>query len=142
LSFSSWIKMMKRDFFTCHDAVKKLTSFKSILFRQLQGNLFLLNFVLLHQQVRNSAGINFPISQNFQHLLAHMVPNFNLCFDFSNCHMSILSDELINFFFMSLGRGSSWATITGCSAISVYLSLKGFTHHLSPLACTQASPHA
>jgi hypothetical protein len=47
------------------------------------------------------------------------------------CHMSFLSYELTYFSLISLGRGSSWTTTTGCSAMSVFPSLKGFTNPMS-----------
>jgi hypothetical protein len=56
--------------------------------------------------------------------------------------MSFLSDKLTYFSFVSLGRGSSWTTTTGCSAMSVFLSLKGFTNPTSLLVQMQTSPYA
>lgn len=91
VSFCFWIKLMKPLFTTLYDSVKKVIAFNSIPFQQLWGNIFVLKFVLLCQQVRNPAATNFLVPQTFRHVLDHMVLFSNLCFHFHGCHMILTS---------------------------------------------------
>lgn len=67
--FYFWKKVIKPTLVTCHVVLNKLNIFNSTPFQQLWGNIFTMKFALLHHQVRNSGGMNFPISQTFHHLL-------------------------------------------------------------------------
>ena len=83
LLFCFWIKVMEIAFLACYDAAKKVVVFNSILFQQLQWNKLsgIPNFLPSHE----------AHSVPFQHLL--LFP----------CHVLLISNELINFSFFSLG---------------------------------------
>lgn len=124
--------MIKPTLVTCHVALNKLNIFKGTKFQQLWGNIFTMKFVLLHHQPRK------PVSQTFYHLLdGKMSPYSNPCCHFPECYMSVLSDRLIQFSYISLSRGSSQVTTSGWSARSAFPTLKCFTHHLTLLAPIQ-----
>jgi hypothetical protein len=122
----------------CHHYVKNVIVFDSILLHQMLGYIFWLNSVLLRQRVRNPAGKNFLVFQTFQHFLDHMVTYVSLCCQFSECCMSIPSDELTNFSFVL----SVWKVHTGnkhkfdwqclCSFLK-----NVFTHGMSQLESMQ-----
>lgn len=98
--------------------------------------------MLLHQQVRNVAGTIFQVSQNLYHFLDHMVCYSSLCCHFPDCNKSILSDQIINFFFALPGTGSLQETQRGWLAVSVFLPTECFTHHLTLLVPMHTSPYS
>jgi hypothetical protein len=51
----------------------------------------------VHSSSLQPAGTNFPISENFHHLLDRMVPHSKLRCNFSECYPSVFSDELVGF---------------------------------------------
>jgi hypothetical protein len=71
-------------------------------FTQLQGNILLLKFLLLHQRGRNPRGTNFRVFQNLLRLLERTVPYSNLCCHFPDCHTLFLSDDLIDLSLVSV----------------------------------------
>ena len=137
LLLSFWIKVTKPASVTYHDAVKKLSAFSSILFQQLQG---IFADVCAPTESDELSGHklsnipNLPPPPGPHGALCQSLPPFP-------CHMSFLSDELTYFSFISLGTGCSWTTTTGCLAMSVFLSFKGFTNPMSLLVHMQASPY-
>jgi hypothetical protein len=68
-------------------------------------------FLCTRKQTGNPTGTNFPISQNTQHLLDHMVPYSKLRCNFSDRYPSVWSDELVDFLLVALSCSSSWLTM-------------------------------
>jgi hypothetical protein len=69
--------------------------------------------------------------------MAKCPPYSNPCCHFPDCQVSVLSDRLIQFCYISLSRGGSQVTSRGWLARSVFHTLKCFTHHLILLAPIQ-----
>lgn len=109
--------------------MKKVITFNSISFFSCEET-FLLKVVLLSQQGRNPEGTNFLL----HHLLVHIVPFSNLCCNFPDCHMLILSDELIDLSFVSVEAvwGDHCGTDQKCVPVLKML------YHLSNTASTHA----
>ena len=89
---------MKTDFTTCHPAVKKVVDVDSICIQRRGGNTFTLKIVFLSQVARNVLGREFPLSRNFDVFLDRMVSYFSFCSHFPGSPVSILSDEITDFF--------------------------------------------
>lgn len=124
LLFCFWIKVMKLVFITHHNAAKKVTTFNSILFQQMWGNIFFGWGLCCHQQARNPA-----VSKTFHHLLDHMIP---LVQSLLPCIYSLWWAYR---YFLSLSRGSLWATTMGLTGDVSVPVLKMF-HPLSDAAST------
>jgi hypothetical protein len=96
-------------------------------------------FLCTRNQTVNPTGTNFPISQNLHHLLDRTVPH-------SNCAAIsltvILRSCLMNSSTFCLLRsvGLGWPQ-RGWSAMSVFPSLKFFTHPLALVVPMQTSPY-
>jgi hypothetical protein len=103
---------------------------------------FLLKFVYLCQRVRNPAGKNFLVFQDFHHLLNCKVPCSSLCCHFRDCYASVPSDELNNSSFFLPAEKVHGQPSWGWLAISVFPCLKCFMHCLTLLASMQSSPYA
>jgi len=69
--------------------------------------------------------------------MAKCPPYSNPCCHFPDCQVSVLSDRLIQFSYISLSRGSSQVTTRVWLARSVFHTLKCFTPHLTLLAPIQ-----
>jgi len=66
-------------FITNHDAVKKVTAFGHIPLINCEEIFFSFKLVLLHQQVGNPRGTNYPESQSFQFLADGTALYSNIC---------------------------------------------------------------
>jgi hypothetical protein len=67
-------------------------------------------FLCTRKQTGNPMGTKFLIFQNLHHLLDRMMPHSKLRCSFSDCHRSVLSDELVDFLHVALGCSSSRLT--------------------------------
>jgi hypothetical protein len=70
----------------------------------VEGRAVSSHFVFLstRRKTGNPTETNFPIFQSLHHLLDRMVPHSMLRCNFSVCYPSVLSDELVDFFFSVL----------------------------------------
>jgi hypothetical protein len=104
---------------------KEFFASNSILYQQLQGDIFSLCILHLCHHARKPNGTNFQISQTFQYLINFKMPYNIPCCHFPQCYLSILSDVVIDFAFVSVGRGIWRPTTTGddrrclCSLLSM-----------------------
>jgi len=96
---------MKSPVVTIHDALKKFVAFDSIPVQNCEDMFYSLKFVLLCSKQGSQR------AQTFHHLLDHSLPYSNLSCHFYNSCALVLCDDLINFFFSPLSRGSLQATL-------------------------------
>jgi hypothetical protein len=94
-------------------------------------------FICTRKQTGKPAGTNFPIYQNPHHLLDHMVPHSKLRCSFSDCYLSVFSDELVDFLLVALSCSSSLST-TARLIGDVDVSVLKMFHSISDTASTHA----
>lgn len=141
LSFCFWIKGMNHFSSPIMMPWKKSQPLTIYPFISHEEIFFSFKLVFLHQQVRNPPGTNFPVSQTFQFLPDGTVFYSNICWHFPHCHTDSLWWSLIFPLFLSVAAHLR-SPLQYWSAMSVFPSLKCFTHCLTLLECMQEFPYA
>jgi hypothetical protein len=107
-----------------------------------EGSLFLADVFASRSASEQPSGHRLSDIPNFHHLLNITLPYSNICCHFPDCHASILSGEPIDFFLFLSVEAVLGRPLQGRSAVSVFSTLKRFTHRLTLLVPVQMCTYA
>ena len=133
--FYFWKKVIKPTLVTCHVVLNKLNIFKQHTIPAIVRKHFYNEVCTPPSPSEELRGYelsnipNFPPSPRWQNAPPPL--HSNSCCHFPDCHVSVLSDRLIQFSYISLSRGSSQVTTRGViSKVCV-----SYFKMLSPIQC-------
>lgn len=137
------IRVMKPSFVTRHGDANRIFAFESMPLKQLWGNFFFSKFVCRLHQTRKPSGTN-SVFLEYSTIYWNSVPYCSPWRHFLKCLLSILSDVIIDFSFVSVCVCiCSWrATSTGTIGDVCVPFFHCTIHILTLLTQIQASPYA